>query len=175
MTQHVPYGLQVFLAAEYGLPDDCKVVGPHPTDEHQVLAPSLDVGTHGALGTRVVVVLDTRARAAPRLLAELEAHLAAEPQGPGTGPAVLVYMLHTECHRIHTPGLPDRTPRASLALEHGPGEEGACGDVVSLVTHVRARLPEVGRLQRLGKLRGKAAGIREPRRRSPGYPPGTFQ
>lgn len=121
MAQHVTDGLEILLAAEDGLADDSEVVGADPADEHQVLAASLDVRSHRALDARVVVVLDTRARPAPRLLAELEAHLATETQGPGPGPAVLVYVLHTECHRVHTPGLPHRTPRASLALEHGAG------------------------------------------------------
>lgn len=175
MAQHVTDGLEVLLAAEDGLPDDGEVMGAHSADEHQVLAASLDVRPHRALGARVVVVLDTRARAASRLLSELEAHLAPETQGPGPGPAVLVYVLHTECHRVHTPGLPHRTPRASLALKHGAGQEGPRGNVVGQVPHVRARLSEVGRLQGLGKLRGKAPGVREPRRGSPRYPSGTFQ
>lgn len=175
MAQHVTDGLEVLLAAEDGLADDSEVVRADPADEHQVLAASLDVRSHRALDARVVVVLDTRARPAPRLLAELEAHLAPETQGPGPGPAVLVYVLHTECHRIHTPGLPHRTPRASLALEHGAGQEGPRGNVVSQVAHVRARLSEVRRLQGLGKLRGEAPSVREPRRGSPRYPSGTFQ
>lgn len=175
MAQHVTDGLEVLLAAEDGLADDSEVVGADPADEHQVLAASLDVRSHRALDARVVVVLDTRARPAPSLLSKLEAHLAPETQGSGPGPAVLVYVLHTECHRVHTPGLPHRTPRASLALEHGAGQEGPRGNVVSQVAHVRARLSEVRRLQGLGKLRGEAPSVREPRRGSPRYPSGTFQ
>lgn len=40
---------------------------------------------------------------------------------------------------------------------------------------MRARLSEVRRLQGLGKLRGEAPSVREPRRGSPRYPSGTFQ
>lgn len=169
-AEDVPHSLQILLAAEHGLADHCEVVGSHSANEHQVLAPALDIRPHGPVRARTRVVIVLHARRGPRasrLLAEMQSHLTPEPERPRS--SVLMDVLDLEGDGVGAAGFLDAAPRAGLPLEHRRGQKRPRRHVVGQVPDVGARLLEVGGLEGFGEPSG------EPPRRGPGYPPGTFQ